>query len=123
MSASGLNKAKLKTTAFSVRVETQYKASQHIFVGYVASHRMRIDLPIDKILLNKILSHVAQGHSGAEIHLTFSVRDKDALRQQVFTQAVSTDSQRERRNSGRSGWRETGTIGPGGLRMGRDPHL
>jgi uncharacterized protein YggE len=31
---------------------------------------------------------VAQGHSGAEISLTFSVKDKDALRKRVLTQAV-----------------------------------
>jgi uncharacterized protein YggE len=90
MSASGLDKAELKTTAFSVRVETQYRDGRHIFAGYVASHRLQIELPMNKKMLNKVLRHVARGHSGAEIRLTFSVKDKDALRKKVLAQAVET---------------------------------
>ena len=88
MVASGLDKTHLKTSSFSVRVKTQYKEDQYIFAGYSASHRMQIELPLDKALLNKVLRHVAQGHSGAEINLTFSVKDKDSLRKRVLTQAV-----------------------------------
>jgi uncharacterized protein YggE len=88
MSASGLDKARLKTTSFSVRVDTQYKDGQHLFVGYVASHRLQVEMPLDKSLLNKVLSHVAQGHSGAEIRLAFSVKDRDTLRKKVLTRAV-----------------------------------
>ncbi len=90
MTASGLARAQLKTSAFNVRVETQYKGGQHIFAGYSASHRMQIELPVDKELLNQVLRHVARGHSGAEIKLAFSVKDKDALRKKVLTQAVKT---------------------------------
>ncbi len=90
MSASGLARAQLKTSAFNVRVETQYKGGQHIFAGYSASHRMQIELPVDKELLNQVLRHIAHGHSGAKIELAFSVRDKDALRKKVLTQAVKT---------------------------------
>jgi hypothetical protein len=90
MVASGLDKANLKTSSFSVRVNTQYKKGRHIFAGYSASHRMQIELPLDKALLNKVLRHVAQGHSGAEINITFSVKDKDSLRKRVLTQAVQT---------------------------------
>ena len=88
MSASGLDRARLKTTSFSVRVDTLYKNGQHLFAGYVASHQMQIEIPMDKTLLNKVLSHVAQGHSGAEIRLEFSVKDRDALRKNALTQAV-----------------------------------
>jgi uncharacterized protein YggE len=90
MIASGLDKAQLKTSAFTVSVETQYKDGQHVFAGYSASHRMQIELPVDRALLNKVLRHVAQGHSGAEIRLAFSVKDKDALRKRVLAQAVQT---------------------------------
>ena len=51
---------------------------------------MQIELPSDKGLLNKVLMQVAKGHSGAEISLSFSVKDKDGLRQRVITQAVQT---------------------------------
>jgi len=90
MSASGLDKAELKTTSFSVRVDTKYEDGRHIFVGYIASHELEIDIPMDKDLLNKVLRQVAQGHSGAQIRLAFTVRDKDALRKKALTQAVQT---------------------------------
>lgn len=90
MTASGLDAGILKTSAFNVRVDTDYHEGEHIFVGYSASHRMKIELPMDKDLLNKVLRQVAQGHSGAEIRLSFSVRDKDALRKSVLTNAVQT---------------------------------
>ena len=90
MIASGLDRAKLKTSAFTVRISTQYINGEHVFAGYCASHRMHIELPVDRTLMNKVLWHVTQGHSGAEIHLAFSVKDKDALRKRVLTQAVQT---------------------------------
>lgn len=90
MADSDLDKAQLKTTAFNVQADTRYDGGQYIFNGYVASHRMQIELPMDRILLNKVFRHVAQGHSGAEINLCFSVKDKDALRKSVLTQAVQT---------------------------------
>jgi uncharacterized protein YggE len=89
MSASGLLNAKLKTSYYNISIETRYDDKRHpIFNGYSASHRMQIELPSDKELLNKVLREVAKGHSGAEISLSFSVKDKDALRQRVITQAV-----------------------------------
>ncbi len=55
MTSSGLDTARLKTSNFNVRVETKYKDDDYIFVGYSASHRMQIELPVDKALLNKVL--------------------------------------------------------------------
>jgi uncharacterized protein YggE len=88
MVESGLEKTQLKTSSFRVRVDTRYEEGQHIFNGYVASHRMWIKFPLDKVLLNEVLHHVAEGHSGAEIDLSFSVKDEDALRKRVLSQAV-----------------------------------
>ena len=90
MITAGLDKAQLKTTAFSVQVETQYVDGQNIFTGYIASHQMQIELAMDKLLMNKVFKHIAQSHSGAEVRLSFSVKDKDALRKRVLVQAVQT---------------------------------
>jgi uncharacterized protein YggE len=90
MTVGGLDRAKLKTSAFNVRVETQYTGGRHVFAGYCASHNMTIELPVDKELLNRTLRHIAHGHSGAEITLAFSVKDKDALRKRVLMEAVRT---------------------------------
>ncbi len=90
MKAAGLSRTELKTTDFNVRIDSHYKNGERVFSEYVASHRMQIKLPVDKDVLNQVLRHVAKGHSGAKINLLFSVRDKDALRKKVLTQAVET---------------------------------
>jgi len=59
-----------------------------VFVGYRASHVLQIELPADKQLLNWVLRQVAQSESGAEIRLTFSVKDKTGLRRRVLAEAV-----------------------------------
>ena len=88
MVASGLDKAQLKTSAFNVDVKTRYKDGETFFDGYSASHRLHIEIPQDKVLMNKVLRHVSKGHSGASIKLSFSIKDKDMLRKKVLTQAV-----------------------------------
>lgn len=88
LAASGFKKTELKTSAFNIHVETQYKDGEHVFNGYVASHKMSIEMPSEKALLNTVFGHISKGHSGAEIHLAFSVKDKDALRKKVLTKAV-----------------------------------
>lgn len=90
MSASGLEKAKLKTSSYNVNINHKYKDGRYIFLGYIASHHLSIEFPLDKTLLNEVLHHVAQGHSGAQVHLSFSVKDKDALRKKALAQAVQS---------------------------------
>ncbi len=87
---AGLSLAELKTTAFSVRVDSHYKDGQRRLVGYCATHNLHIDVPADKDVLNRVLRQIAKGQSGAEIRLSFSVKDKDGLRQKVIANAVHT---------------------------------
>ena len=88
ITAAGLERAQLKTSSFNVHVNSKYKDGRSIFAGYSASHRMHIELPVDKELLNRVLRNVAGGLSGAEINLSFSVRDKESLRKKVLANAV-----------------------------------
>ncbi len=90
LSTSGLDKKDLKTTDFNVGVETDYKDGRRIFRGYSATHRLKIELPIEQKLLNSVLSNIGEGYSGAKIDLEFSVKDKEALREQVLIQAVQS---------------------------------
>ncbi len=90
MEASGLARVQLKTSNFKVRVETKYKNREDIFSGYSASHSMQIELPMENELLNQVLHHVARTHSGANITLSFSVKDMDSLRKKALEQAVMT---------------------------------
>ncbi len=88
MTKSGLDRVSLKTSAFNVSTDSYYDEGKRHFSGYKASHKMNIELPADKTLISKVLYHVAQGHSGTDIELNFSVKDKDALRKKVLEQAV-----------------------------------
>ncbi len=88
LSASGLDKSDLKTTDFNVAVETDYKDGRSIFRGYRANHRLIIELPIQRELLNSVLANIGEGYSGAQIKLDFSVKDKEALREKVLILAV-----------------------------------
>lgn len=83
----GLDKTELKTSNFIVRVKEKEEEKQ-VFYQYYASHKMQIEFPLNKTLLNNILKHVAQGQSGAEIDIIFSVKDKDVLRNRALTNAV-----------------------------------
>ena len=88
LAAAGADCAELKTTNFSVNVAYRYDKSRYYFDGYSASHRLEIELPADKDMLNRVLGAVAKGHSGAEIRIHFSVKDTENLRQQALAEAV-----------------------------------
>lgn len=61
LEAAGVERARLKTTGFYVRDDRRYArdSGKHIFLGYEASHRLRLELPFDKELLNSMLTRVA----------------------------------------------------------------
>jgi uncharacterized protein len=88
--AIGRAGSELKTSNFSLRVHTKYTGGRHVFDGYGGSHTLRIEFPADKDILNKVLRQIAQGHSGAEIRLTFTVRDKEAVKKAALVEAVKT---------------------------------
>ena len=86
----GRGRSELKTSNFSLRVDTRYEDGEYEFNGYKASHTLNIEFPADKEILNKVLRQIAHGHSGAEIRLTFTVGDKESVKQAVLAEAVKT---------------------------------
>ena len=88
--AAGRAGSELKTSNFSLRVNTKYTQGRHVFDGYAGSHTLHIKFPADKEVLNQVLREIARGHSGAEIRLTFTVQDKEAVKQAALVEAVKT---------------------------------
>jgi hypothetical protein len=88
LAASGAECAELKTADFRVDVEYREEKGRYKFDGYSASHRLEIELPADKGMLNRVLGAVAQGNSGAEIRIRFSVKGIESLRRQALAEAV-----------------------------------
>lgn len=91
LEAAGVERTRLKTTSFDVRDDRRYDrdTDKHIFVGYEASHRLRLELPFDKELLNSVLTRVAQSASEAAVTISFDVSDKESLRREAMRAAVA----------------------------------
>jgi uncharacterized protein YggE len=90
ITASGIERTELKTENFNVFYDAQFKDGKQKFIGYRASHNLSIEIPLDKDLLNQILGLIAEGHSEAQVNLSFSVKDKDGLHKRTLTDAVQT---------------------------------
>ena len=88
MSAAGIERAELKTRSFRIDIKTEYINKRYAFWGYKGSHNLCVELPADKELLNRVLQQIAEGHSGAEVSISFSVKDTDALHKKVLARAV-----------------------------------
>jgi uncharacterized protein YggE len=88
--AAGLQIADLKTSNFAVRSTTRLSNGERIHAGYAATHTLSIEISTGKDLLNRLLRHISRSHSGAELTLSFSVKDKAAVRKQALAQAVQT---------------------------------
>lgn len=93
----GHDRTELKTTSFSVHTATRYDDGHSVFDGYEASHCLRIQLPLDKELLNNILRSIATGGSETELRISFSVKDKKLLKRQALKKAVE-EAMRNARN-------------------------
>ncbi len=61
-------------------------------MGYEASHRVRVELPFDKELLDRVLGQVARSASEAAVTVSFDVSDRDTLRRRAM-RAAAADAQ------------------------------
>ena len=91
LEAAGVERARLKTTSFDVHDDRRYDrdTGKHVFLGYEASHRLRLELPFDKELLNGVLARVAQSASEAAVTISFDVSDVESLRRGAMRAAVA----------------------------------
>ncbi len=85
---AGRGRTDLKTSDFSISVQTKYTGEKRVFDGYKGRHTLHIEVASNKELFNNVLKHVSQGYSGAEINLTFTVKDKKALEEATLVEAV-----------------------------------
>lgn len=91
LEAAGVERSRLKTTSFDVRDDRRYDrdTGKHVFLGYEASHRLRLEIPFDKELLNGVLTRVAQSASEAAVTISFDVSDLESLRRGAMRAAVA----------------------------------
>ncbi len=90
LEASGVERDGLRSTDFNIRPDTRYdrERDEEIFLAYVASHRLRLELPFDRDVLNGVLTRVASSASEAAVSVSFEVSDGEALRRAAMRAAV-----------------------------------
>ncbi len=91
LEGAGVERSRLKTTGFDVHADRRYDrdSGKHVFLGYEASHRLRLELPFDKELLNGVLTRVARSASEAAVTISFDVSDVESLRRRAMRAAVT----------------------------------
>ena len=86
----------LKTLSFSINRETVWNSDlkEYNFLGYKASHRTRIELPIDKKLMNKLLNDFTIKVKDIDFQVSFILKDSKSfiedLLQKAIANAIST---------------------------------
>ena len=87
---AGVERSRLKTTGFDVNDDRRYDRDrqEHVFVGYEASHGLRLELPLKKELLNNVLGTVASSASETSVDVSFDVSDRKDLRRRAMRAAV-----------------------------------
>jgi uncharacterized protein YggE len=91
LEGAGVERTRLKTTSFGVRDDRRYDqdTGEHVFLGYEASHRLRLEIPFDRELLNAVLARVASSASEATVTISFDVSDTESLRRRAMRAAVA----------------------------------
>ncbi len=87
----GASRNQLKTSNFSVMPKYQYheRTREREFRGFTASHDLRLDIPFDKVTLNRALTAIAESGSNASFNLRFTVAETEALKKRTLQAAVA----------------------------------
>jgi uncharacterized protein YggE len=88
LEGAGVDPKRLKTTQFGVDAEYRTVEKKQVFWGWGARHGLRLELPVDRDLLNKALEAVATGSTDAEFAVGFEVKDRAGLREAVLADAT-----------------------------------
>lgn len=83
-----LTTEQLKTDTFNVGVERDYEAGKYIFKGYSVKHGLSLRLPFDPAHLGRVLAAVTGSNAKANLSLSFTVDDPEAVKRQVLEAAV-----------------------------------
>ncbi len=83
---------KTKSLNIDKKTQNEYDDNGHfvdeIFVGFELSHKIKIDLGIDNVLLSKLIHSIGQQLKQAEISIGFTVKDPRPLQLMMLERAV-----------------------------------
>lgn len=87
----GLERKRLKTKDFGIRKETSWnkKTDKHEFNGFRATHSLEFELPLEKGIINRLLSQITSKLSNLDFSIAFGVKDPAFHQQQLILQAIA----------------------------------
>jgi len=92
LTANGIAGASLKTTQYTISPEHEWRGTgenrHQVFVGWRAWHMMRLELSVDRELLNKAFAAITAEELDASLSVGFEVSDKEALRTKILETAT-----------------------------------
>lgn len=89
----GFEPGSAKTASYTVRANYNFTKDrknqvQRQFDGYVCIHRLKIEFDYDKELLGKALSLISTSLSDPQLDVSFTVKDKDAVNEELLSNAA-----------------------------------
>ena len=90
----GIDPELLRTTQFDVRNENEYSEGRSVHVGFIATHAVAVDLPLDQELVGKFLASLSGSKADPSVAISFSVSDPESLKQRVLADAVANATAR-----------------------------
>lgn len=85
---AGLDAEQLKTGSFDVSVTQDYKEGRYTFRGYNAKHRLSLELPYERQHVGRVFAAVTGCKARANLTLSFTVSDPEAVKRRVLEAAV-----------------------------------
>lgn len=95
----GYKKDDLRTTDFNINTDYEsYKDTKgnwkQKFNGYKCIHKLKLEFDFDMERLNKALSAIASSGAKPEFEINFSIKDKNAISNQLLQNAVKNASEK-----------------------------
>ena len=92
LAAIGYDRKELKTTNFNVSTEydfqnDQYGNGRRVFRGYACSHDLKLALDFDAARLGETLSAITGCEATPDLNVRFTVKDPDAVSDELLRQA------------------------------------
>lgn len=89
----GLDREDIRTTSFEVSTRYEhkhdrYRNTQRVFVGYVISNHLKIEIDQDSKRLGRVLGALADCPANPDISIRYKLRDEVAVKEQLLRHAV-----------------------------------
>lgn len=85
-----IGKDALKTTNFSITKETEWnrKEDKYVFLGFKLRQTLYLDLPIDSVLISRVIATLGDAWPELEVKISFIKKDAHDAKLQILESAV-----------------------------------